>query len=88
MDIIRCSNRRYEGNAVIVVDADDGTKYEHKSLAASLTLHYWVHAVNSRWDGDGGLQLRLGYDEIHAHAGPGAEEPEGRARSAVILRGT
>ena len=36
-----------EGNTVIVVDADDGTKYEHKSLEASRTLHYWVHAVNS-----------------------------------------
>ena len=35
------------GIAVIVVDADDGTKYEHKSLEASRTLHYWVHAVNS-----------------------------------------
>ena len=30
----------------IVVDADDGTKYEHKGLVASTTVHYWVHAVN------------------------------------------
>ena len=31
----------------IVVDAADGTKYEHKGLDASITVHYWVHAVNS-----------------------------------------
>ena len=31
----------------IVVDADDGTKYEHKGLSASTTVHYWVIAVNS-----------------------------------------
>ena len=35
------------GRAVIVVDADDGTKYSHKGLVTSRTLHYWVHAVNS-----------------------------------------
>ena len=32
---------------IIVVDVDDGTKYEHKGLSASITVHYWVHAVNS-----------------------------------------